>query len=121
MFLPGSMEWQAWHFLNTSRPADASPAAIPATADVAEAGDAGGGAVVAPGEGVSFAATWTDDGAAAAGEVEALLAVIWSWTGAAATAAGDGATGFAAGCDAVAGLLWPEGGCEDELLDCATC
>jgi hypothetical protein len=23
--LPGSIEWQAWHFLNTSRPAAASP------------------------------------------------------------------------------------------------
>src|SRR6516225_11781032 len=32
--LPGSMEWQAWHFLNTSRPAAASPPA--------------GGAVAAP-------------------------------------------------------------------------
>ena len=112
MFLPGSMEWQAWHFLNTSRPAEASPAGIPPAAGVAEAADAGDGAV-APGDGVLFAAIWTDDGAAAAGEVETLLAAVWSWTGAAATAAGDGATGF----DSVTGLLWPEGGCEGALLD----
>jgi hypothetical protein len=25
IFLPGSSEWHTWHFLNTSRPAAASP------------------------------------------------------------------------------------------------
>jgi hypothetical protein len=25
IFLPGSSEWHAWHFLNTSRPATGSP------------------------------------------------------------------------------------------------
>jgi hypothetical protein len=34
MYLPGSIEWQAWHFLNTCRPAAASP---PALADEAGA------------------------------------------------------------------------------------
>ena len=111
------MEWQAWHFLNTSRPAEASPAGIPPAADAAEAGDAGEDTGVAPGDGVLFAATWTDGGATAAGEVETLPAAIWSWTGAAETAAGDGTTGF----DAAAGSLSPEGGREGDFVDCATC
>ena len=43
MFFPGSMEWQAWHFLKTRRPAEASPDTL-SEAGVA-APEAGGGAL----------------------------------------------------------------------------
>jgi hypothetical protein len=51
MFFPGSREWQAWHFLKTRRPAEASPAVGAAF----EAGggelEVGSGALEAAGEG----------------------------------------------------------------------
>jgi hypothetical protein len=63
MFLPASMEWQAWHFLKTRRPAAASPAvwmAFGVVAAFAAGGGAGGGAgdcpVVALGDGLLLAA-----------------------------------------------------------------
>jgi gamma-glutamyltranspeptidase len=69
MFLPGSMEWQAWHFLKTRRPAVASPvpgaaleaavAALEAGGGALEAGVAGDCRVVALGDGVSLAAMWS--------------------------------------------------------------
>jgi hypothetical protein len=68
MFLPGSMEWQAWHFLKTRRPAEASPAAgmlsgvgdaaLEAGGGVLEAGGAGDCPVVALGGEVLLAAMW---------------------------------------------------------------
>jgi hypothetical protein len=56
------MEWQAWHFLKTRRPAVASP--VPGTAleeavAALEAGGAGDCRVVALGDGVSLAAMWS--------------------------------------------------------------
>lgn len=75
MFLPGSMEWQAWHFLKTRRPAEASPAAalsetgsaaleagggaLEAGGGALEAGGAGDCPVVAIGDGVLLAAMWS--------------------------------------------------------------
>src|SRR5262245_41505056 len=95
MFLPGSMEWQAWHFLKTRRPAEASPvpgtaleaaavAALEADGGAFEAGGAGDCPLVPLGDGVSFAAMWLCAGGEGA-------------------AAGDGADAFAAGGGA--GLL----------------
>ena len=56
MFLPASMEWQAWHFLKTRRPAEASPAAdILSEAGVAAFG-AGGGALEAGGAALAVGA-----------------------------------------------------------------
>ena len=95
MFLPGSMEWQAWHFLKTRRPAAASPApgtaleagvaALEAGGGAFEAGGAGDCPVVALGVGVSFAAMWLCAGCAGA-------------------AAGDGGDAFAAGVGVGAGV-----------------
>ena len=69
MFLPGSMEWQAWHFLKTRRPAEASPAAGTAFEAGGAALDAGGGALAAGGAG--------DCPVVALGDA-ALLAAMWS-------------------------------------------
>jgi hypothetical protein len=55
MFLPGSMEWQAWHFLKTRRPAAASPPVGVALG----VGFAGACAIVALGGGVVLAAAWS--------------------------------------------------------------
>jgi len=51
MFLPGSIEWQAWHFLKTRRPAEASPAAGTAFEARGAAREAGGEALEAGGVG----------------------------------------------------------------------
>jgi hypothetical protein len=69
MFLPGSIEWQAWHFLKTRRPAEASPAAgtlseaggaaLEAGDGALEAGGAGDCPLVALGDGVLLAAMWS--------------------------------------------------------------
>jgi hypothetical protein len=100
MFFPDSMEWQAWHFLKTNRPAEASPGAIVLeTAVVALAGDGGFDAgasdcpVVALGEGVLFAAmwSWTDGDGSATGAATTSFAAVRS--GAEAATREDGATG----------------------------
>src|SRR5262245_49165278 len=110
--LPGSIEWQAWHFLNTSRPAAASPlAGGAAAAPLADGVCAGGGSAAAM---VCVVACWSlEDGCAGACDVlgdaagavgggfEAAVevaagaaAAIWcwcAWGGAAAVSgAGDG-------------------------------
>ena len=56
------MEWQAWHFRKTRRPAAASPlvgVVVEAGEGAADAGGAGDWPVVALGDGVLFAAMWS--------------------------------------------------------------